>query len=187
MLLKFLEKANKGISLNLCSYRLPTIVCRSDSCPHGLGVYNHLGFAWRFYLPEESPSQSNSIQESQELITLLEMNSLEMEAVAAEAEEEMERGRETMKIEKSETKLSLINSSSEQTRTTRSSQAETSRPNFNSKCKMCNKWKIHGYCFTDCQNKDSHVPHTKYIDEQKTAFGNWMAICHQAAPSAPGN
>ena len=36
MLLKFLEKANEGISLNLCSYRLPTIVCRSDSCPHGL-------------------------------------------------------------------------------------------------------------------------------------------------------
>jgi hypothetical protein len=47
-----------------------------------------------------------------------------MEA-AAEAEGEMERGRESMKIEKSETKLSLINSSSEQTRTTRSSQAET--------------------------------------------------------------
>jgi hypothetical protein len=53
MFLKFLEKANKGISLNLCSYGLPTIVCRSDSCPHGLGGYNHLGFTWRFYLPEE--------------------------------------------------------------------------------------------------------------------------------------
>jgi hypothetical protein len=53
MLLKFLEKANRGISLNLCSYRLPTIVCRSDSCPHGLGGYNYLGFAWRLYLPDE--------------------------------------------------------------------------------------------------------------------------------------
>jgi hypothetical protein len=52
MLLKFLVRANKGISLNLCSYCLPTIVCRSDFCPHGLGRYNHLSFAWHFYLPD---------------------------------------------------------------------------------------------------------------------------------------
>jgi hypothetical protein len=60
MLLKFLEKANKGISLNLCSYHLPTIVCRSDSCPHGLGGYNHLGFEWRFYLPDKLLYQASN-------------------------------------------------------------------------------------------------------------------------------
>jgi len=39
--------------MNLLVFRKPTHVYRSDSCPHGLGGYSHMGFAWRFYLPEE--------------------------------------------------------------------------------------------------------------------------------------
>jgi hypothetical protein len=50
---------------------------------------------------------------------------ISLETVAAEVEEEMERGREMMKTEELEMKLSLTNSSSKQMKITRSSQAET--------------------------------------------------------------
>ena len=53
ILLKFLEKAHDGISMNSLAYRLPDRVYRSDSCPHGLGGYSDEGFAWRYYLPPD--------------------------------------------------------------------------------------------------------------------------------------
>jgi len=53
LMLFFLEKAHKGISLNQIVYRRPTHVYRSDSCPSGLGGYSHEGWAWRFYIPYE--------------------------------------------------------------------------------------------------------------------------------------
>jgi hypothetical protein len=52
-LLFVLGKCREGIDLNLIAYRRPTHVYRSDSCPAGLGGYNHEGFAWRFYLPDD--------------------------------------------------------------------------------------------------------------------------------------
>jgi hypothetical protein len=52
LMLNFLKMANKGISLNSITFRRPTHVYRSDSCPAGLGGYSHEGFAWRWYIPE---------------------------------------------------------------------------------------------------------------------------------------
>jgi hypothetical protein len=50
---KFLDRAHNGIDMNLISYRRPTHVYRSDSCPFGLGGYSNEGFAWRFELPSD--------------------------------------------------------------------------------------------------------------------------------------
>ena len=47
----FLDRARTGIDMNLITYRKPTHVYRSDSCPAGIGGYSHHGFAWRYYLP----------------------------------------------------------------------------------------------------------------------------------------
>ena len=49
----FLSKAHEGVDMNQIAFRRPTHVYRSDSCPAGLGGYSHLGFAWRFYLPDD--------------------------------------------------------------------------------------------------------------------------------------
>ena len=51
LMLRFLGKANKGIDLNLISYRSPNHAYRGDACPFGLGGYTNLGWAWRFYIP----------------------------------------------------------------------------------------------------------------------------------------
>ena len=51
LMLKFLDKAHVGIDMNLISYRRPTHIYRSDSCPFGLGGYSDEGFAWRFEIP----------------------------------------------------------------------------------------------------------------------------------------
>ena len=48
----FLDRARQGIDMNLITYRKPTHVYRSDSCPAGVGGYIHQGFAWRYYLPD---------------------------------------------------------------------------------------------------------------------------------------
>jgi hypothetical protein len=53
LLIRFLDMAKSGISMNLLAYCLPDRVYRSDSCPHGLGGYSDQGYAWRYYLPEE--------------------------------------------------------------------------------------------------------------------------------------
>jgi hypothetical protein len=52
MMLGFLKIANNRISLNPITFRKPTHVYHSDSCPHGLGGYSHKSWAWRWYLPK---------------------------------------------------------------------------------------------------------------------------------------
>ncbi len=52
LMLNFLKMANVGVSLNSIAFWQPTHVYRSNSCPAGLGRYNHKGFAWRWCLPE---------------------------------------------------------------------------------------------------------------------------------------
>ena len=51
LMLFFLDEAKAGVDMNILSYRKPTKVYRSDSCPAGLGGYSSDGFAWRFYIP----------------------------------------------------------------------------------------------------------------------------------------
>jgi hypothetical protein len=47
----FLEKeAFMGVNMNLISFRHPTHIYRSNSCPFGLGGYSREGFAWRLEL-----------------------------------------------------------------------------------------------------------------------------------------
>ena len=46
LMLFFLRKAREGIDMNLLAYRSPTHVYRTDSCPAGMGGYNHRGKAW---------------------------------------------------------------------------------------------------------------------------------------------
>jgi hypothetical protein len=41
-----LDKAKKGIDMNLLAFRLPDRIYYSDSCPAGLGGYSNQGFAW---------------------------------------------------------------------------------------------------------------------------------------------
>jgi hypothetical protein len=49
----FLPKIHEGISLNLISYRRPSVRCWSNACPHGLGGYNDRGLAWHWEIPTE--------------------------------------------------------------------------------------------------------------------------------------
>ena len=41
-----LDKAKKGIDMNLLAFRSPDRIYYSDSCPAGLGGYSDQGFAW---------------------------------------------------------------------------------------------------------------------------------------------
>ena len=59
LMLKFLEKANDGINLNLITFRLPTHVYFSDACPVGLGGYNHNMIAWRFQIPTDLQNRAS--------------------------------------------------------------------------------------------------------------------------------
>ena len=47
----FITNTNKGINMNLCTYRCPTIAYRADACPQGLGGFSHRGRVWRFRIP----------------------------------------------------------------------------------------------------------------------------------------
>jgi hypothetical protein len=49
----FLKKAFMSIDMNLISFRCPTHIYRSNSCPLGLGGYSFEGFAWRLELQEQ--------------------------------------------------------------------------------------------------------------------------------------
>jgi hypothetical protein len=50
----FLEKANRGIDLNLLVDRKPDRMIRTDACEHGLGGYSlTTGRAWRWEIPKE--------------------------------------------------------------------------------------------------------------------------------------
>ncbi len=48
----FLPKAHTGINMNLITYRRPTHILWSDTCPSGLGGFStNTGSAWRFQIP----------------------------------------------------------------------------------------------------------------------------------------
>ena len=47
----FINAARNGVDMNLLTYRLPNWGHRGDSCPFGMGGYNHLMIAWRWYIP----------------------------------------------------------------------------------------------------------------------------------------
>jgi hypothetical protein len=53
LMLVFLHKAFTGINMNLISFRCPTDIYQSDSCPYGLRGYSHKVFAWRLDLQEQ--------------------------------------------------------------------------------------------------------------------------------------
>jgi hypothetical protein len=53
----FLPALSMGMSLNLITYRRPSFLCWSDACPDGMGGFDHLGFAWRFRIPEKFRSR----------------------------------------------------------------------------------------------------------------------------------
>jgi hypothetical protein len=51
------------------------------------------------------------------------------------------------------------------------------RPQWNEKCKCCPCWFLKKYCFSDCPNKESHVPAKKvllYILQQMLP---WIKAC----------
>jgi hypothetical protein len=60
LMIFFLDKAHRGIDMNIVSYLLPTSCYRSDSCPHGLGGDSHKGWAWRWYLPDKLRFQASN-------------------------------------------------------------------------------------------------------------------------------
>jgi hypothetical protein len=60
LMLSFLHKAYTGINMNLISFRRPTHIYRSNSCPYGLGGHSHEGFAWRLELPEDCRFQASN-------------------------------------------------------------------------------------------------------------------------------
>ena len=47
----FIRVARKGVDMNLLTYRLPNWGHRGDSCPFGMGGYNHFMIAWHWYIP----------------------------------------------------------------------------------------------------------------------------------------
>ena len=49
-----LERANRGISMNLIATREPDRICWSDACPWGIGGYSLGGRAWRIQIPAAS-------------------------------------------------------------------------------------------------------------------------------------
>ena len=49
---QFLVSANEGISMNLLTFRNPTHVGWSDSCPFGIGGFTLQGRAWRIRVPK---------------------------------------------------------------------------------------------------------------------------------------
>ena len=50
--LQLLQQAQQGISLNLVTFRVPTLLLRSEACEHGIGGYNlRTGRAWRWQIP----------------------------------------------------------------------------------------------------------------------------------------
>ena len=48
----FLSRAQQGISMNLLTFREPTIVHIGDASEHGLGAFASHGRAWRYLIPE---------------------------------------------------------------------------------------------------------------------------------------
>jgi hypothetical protein len=51
--LLFLDKAAKGIDMNLIVFRKPTVVHVGDASEHGMGAFASHGRAWNYLIPEE--------------------------------------------------------------------------------------------------------------------------------------
>ena len=70
----FLPKVYQGLSLNLITYRRPTIACWSDACPQGMGGFDTFGNAWQYKLSTEETEacthQNNSLEFVASLITV---------------------------------------------------------------------------------------------------------------------
>jgi hypothetical protein len=70
----FLPKIKEGLSLNLISYRQPSVLSWSDACPSGMGGYDSNGIAWQFKLsPEDAQAcirQNNSLEFVAALVTI---------------------------------------------------------------------------------------------------------------------
>ena len=49
---KFIDKAYRGISMNLVVFRKPDVIYIGDASEHGLGAYASHGEAWRYLIPE---------------------------------------------------------------------------------------------------------------------------------------
>jgi hypothetical protein len=70
----FLPKIFAGMSLNLISYRRPSVLSWSDACPHRLGGYDSFGYAWRYQLSADDTracqNQNNSLEFAAALISV---------------------------------------------------------------------------------------------------------------------
>ena len=56
----FLDKAHRGININLLVSRVPDYVIRTDACEHGLGGFSlTTGRAWRYELPKDAQNQKS--------------------------------------------------------------------------------------------------------------------------------
>jgi hypothetical protein len=51
------------------------------------------------------------------------------------------------------------------------------RPNFNDKCKCCPRYFLNKYCFSNCKNKESHVPADNIHANVLTNMKNWIKLC----------
>jgi hypothetical protein len=52
------------------------------------------------------------------------------------------------------------------------------RPNFNDNCKCCPRYFLNKYCFSNCKNKESHVPGDKIPANVLINMKNWIKLCH---------
>ena len=51
------------------------------------------------------------------------------------------------------------------------------RPQWNEKCKCCPCWFLQKYCFSDCPNKESHVPAKKVPPTILQQMLTWIKAC----------
>ena len=53
-------------------------------------------------------------------------------------------------------------------------------PNFNDKCKCCPRYFLNKYCFSNCKNKESHVPADNIPANVLTTMNNWIKLCRSS-------
>ena len=49
-----------------------------------------------------------------------------------------------------------------------------SRPKID-QCWMCHRWHSKGYCFNDCNNKETHIPSSELSNDAKSSYKKWFA------------
>jgi hypothetical protein len=70
--LQLLDKAKRGISLNLLSYQQPTCIVISDACPTGMGGYSiKSGKGWRIQFPFELTNKNNTAEFLAAVVSIL--------------------------------------------------------------------------------------------------------------------